>query len=167
MLTLGSERSGSGGGGGSGRVGDRVLAQMLAEMDGIEQLKDVTIVAATNRPDMIDPALMRPGRFDRLFYVPLPDADTRAKVFEVHTRRKPVSDEVSFEELVERTEGYSGAEIEAVCNEAGMKAIEEDFDASEILKRHFERALQCVTPRIDQTSLLAYQKFKESRTVKQ
>ena len=164
---LGSERSGSGGGGGSGRVGDRVLAQMLAEMDGIEQLKDVTIVAATNRPDMIDPALMRPGRFDRLFYVPLPDADTRAKVFEVHTRKKPVSDEVSFEELVERTEGYSGAEIEAVCNEAGMKAIEEDFDASEILKRHFERALQCVTPRIDQTSLLAYQKFKESRTVKQ
>ena len=162
---LGSERSGSGGGG-SGKVGDRVLAQMLAEMDGIEQLKDVTIVAATNRPDMIDPALMRPGRFDRLFYVPLPDAETRMKVFEVHTRKKPISGEVSFKELVEMTEGYSGAEIEAVCNEAGMKAIEEDFDASEIKRKHFERALQCVTPRIDQTSLSVYQKFSESRTVK-
>ena len=160
---LGSERNS---GGGSGKVGDRVLAQMLAEMDGIEQLKDVTIVAATNRPDMIDPALMRPGRFDRIFYVQLPDAETRRKVFEVHTRKKPVSDEVSFEELVEMTEGYSGAEIEAVCNEAGMKAIEEDFDASAIERRHFERALQCVTPRIDQTSLLVYQKFSESRTVK-
>ena len=160
---LGSERSG---GGGSGKVGDRVLAQMLAEMDGIEQLKDVTIVAATNRPDMIDPALMRPGRFDRLFYVPLPDAETRAKVFEVHTRKKPVSAEVSFGELVDLTKGYSGAEIEAVCNEAGMKAIEEDFDASEIERRHFERAMQCVTPRIDQASLSVYQKFSESRTVK-
>ena len=129
-------------------------------------LKDVTIVAATNRPDMIDPALMRPGRFDRLFYVPLPDAATRAKVFEVHTRKKPVSAEVSFGELVDLTKGYSGAEIEAVCNEAGMKAIEEDFDASEIERRHFERAMQCVTPRIDQASLSVYQKFSESRTVK-
>ena len=162
---LGSERSG-GGGGGSGKVGDRVLAQMLAEMDGIEQLKDVTIVAATNRPDMIDAALMRPGRFDRLFYVPLPDARTRMKVFQVHTRKKPISDEVSFEELVDMTQGYSGAEIEAVCNEAGMKALEEDFDASEIRKWHFERALKCIPPRIDQLSLSVYQKFAESRTAK-
>jgi AAA family ATPase len=157
---LGSERGGSGGG--SSKVGDRVLAQLLTEMDGIEQLKDVTIVAATNRPDMIDAALMRPGRFDRLFYVSLPDAETRRKVFDVHTRKKPIAADVDFAAMVENTEGYSGAEIEAVCNEAGMKAMEEDLDATEIKKRHFDLALKSAKPRIDEESLKVYEKFAAS-----
>ncbi|NXY61140.1 SPAT5 protein, partial [Callaeas wilsoni] len=95
---------------GAGNVADRVLAQLLTEMDGIEQLKDVTILAATNRPDMIDKALLRPGRIDRIIYVPLPDAATRREIFKLHFQSMPVSDEVCLAELVERTQKYSGAE---------------------------------------------------------
>ncbi|NXD12803.1 SPAT5 protein, partial [Nothocercus nigrocapillus] len=96
---------------GAGNVADRVLAQLLTEMDGIEQLKDVTILAATNRPDMIDKALLRPGRIDRIIYVPLPDEATRTEIFKLHFRSMPVSDEVCLAELVEHTEKYSGAEV--------------------------------------------------------
>ncbi|NXS37511.1 SPAT5 protein, partial [Pomatostomus ruficeps] len=95
---------------GAGNVADRVLAQLLTEMDGIEQLKDVTILAATNRPDMIDKALLRPGRIDRIIYVPLPDAATRREIFKLHFQSMPVSEEVCVAELVERTQKYSGAE---------------------------------------------------------
>uniref|UniRef100_A0A8U8APR1 vesicle-fusing ATPase n=1 Tax=Geospiza parvula TaxID=87175 RepID=A0A8U8APR1_GEOPR len=96
---------------GAGNVADRVLAQLLTEMDGIEQLKDVTILAATNRPDMIDKALLRPGRIDRIIYVPLPDAATRREIFRLHFQSMPVSDDVCLAELVERTQKYSGAEV--------------------------------------------------------
>ncbi|NWR86150.1 SPAT5 protein, partial [Furnarius figulus] len=96
---------------GAGNVADRVLAQLLTEMDGIEQLKDVTILAATNRPDMIDKALLRPGRIDRIVYVPLPDAATRREIFKLHFQSMPVSDEVCLAELVEHTHKYSGAEV--------------------------------------------------------
>ncbi|XP_064366739.1 ATPase family gene 2 protein homolog A isoform X4 [Dromaius novaehollandiae] len=95
---------------GAGNVADRVLAQLLTEMDGIEQLKDVTILAATNRPDMIDKALLRPGRIDRIIYVPLPDAATRGEIFKLHFQSMPVSDEVCLAELVQLTQKYSGAE---------------------------------------------------------
>ncbi|NXQ11234.1 SPAT5 protein, partial [Peucedramus taeniatus] len=100
---------------GAGNVADRVLAQLLTEMDGIEQLKDVTILAATNRPDMIDKALLRPGRIDRIIYVPLPDAATRKEIFKLHFQSMPVSDEVCLAELVERTQKYSGAERSCGC----------------------------------------------------
>lgn len=151
---LGSER------GGSGKVGDRVLAQILTEMDGVEQLKDVTIVAATNRPDMIDKALIRPGRLDRHFYVPLPDEETRRKVFEVHTRRKPLAANVNFESLVLETQGYSGAEIAAVCNEAALKALEENIEAQEITWEHFQKALESVKPRNQSDLLEVYSRFQ-------
>ncbi|NXE64064.1 SPAT5 protein, partial [Calcarius ornatus] len=96
---------------GAGNVADRVLAQLLTEMDGVEQLKDVTILAATNRPDMIDKALLRPGRIDRIIYVPLPDAATRREIFRLHFQSMPVSDDVCLAELVEHTQKYSGAEV--------------------------------------------------------
>ncbi|NXJ12108.1 SPAT5 protein, partial [Odontophorus gujanensis] len=96
---------------GAGNVADRVLAQLLTEMDGIEQLKDVTILAATNRPDMIDKALLRPGRIDRIIYVPLPDAATREEIFKLHFRSMPVSEEICLAELVQHTHKYSGAEV--------------------------------------------------------
>uniref|UniRef100_A0AAQ4P6A6 vesicle-fusing ATPase n=1 Tax=Gasterosteus aculeatus aculeatus TaxID=481459 RepID=A0AAQ4P6A6_GASAC len=105
---LASER---GSASGSGGVGDRVLAQLLTEMDGIEQLRDVTVLAATNRPDMIDKALMRPGRLDRIVYVPLPDAATRREIFSLQFRNVPVAEDVSVDELVTRTDKYSGAEV--------------------------------------------------------
>ncbi|XP_043829078.1 ATPase family protein 2 homolog isoform X1 [Dromiciops gliroides] len=136
---------------GAGNVADRVLAQLLTEMDGIEQLKDVIILAATNRPDKIDKALMRPGRFDRIIYVPLPDAATRREIFKLQFSSKPVGPDVDLEELVCQTDTYSGAEITAVCSEAGLLALEEDIQSKYIMRRHFMEALNIMTPRIPES----------------
>lgn len=160
---LGSQR----GGGGGSKVGDRVLSALLTEMDGIEQLKNVTIVAATNRPDMIDSALMRPGRLDRRVYVPLPDKATRLQVFAIHTKRKPLADNVDLETMAERTEGYSGAEIASICNTAALKALEEAVEddakaASLVTWDHFEAALKAVRPRITQSLIKIYDVFHEA-----
>ena len=161
---LGSER----GSGSGSKVGDRVLAQMLTEMDGIEQLKDVIVVAATNRPDMIDKALMRPGRLDRIVYVPLPDEKTRLKIFDIHSRKKPLSSDVNLQDLASRTADYSGAEIAAICNEAALMALEETLKNSEknneedpqVKSAHFEHALNVVKPRINPQLLKIYDKFR-------
>ncbi|XP_069711283.1 ATPase family gene 2 protein homolog A isoform X2 [Phaenicophaeus curvirostris] len=146
---------------GAGNVADRVLAQLLTEMDGIEQLKDVTILAATNRPDMIDKALLRPGRIDRIIYVPLPDAATRGEIFKLHFRSMPVSDEVCLAELIQHTEKYSGAEITAVCREAALLALQEDIDAKFIMGRHFRSALTVVTPRIPDSLIRFYADYQQ------
>ncbi|XP_027746931.1 ATPase family protein 2 homolog [Empidonax traillii] len=146
---------------GAGNVADRVLAQLLTEMDGIEQLKDVTILAATNRPDMIDKALLRPGRIDRIIYVPLPDATTRREIFRLHFRSMPVSDEVCLAELVEHTQKYSGAEITAVCREAALLALQEDIHAQSITGRHFRCALSVVTPRIPDSLIQFYADYQQ------
>uniref|UniRef100_A0A8C3IMU5 AFG2 AAA ATPase homolog A n=1 Tax=Chrysemys picta bellii TaxID=8478 RepID=A0A8C3IMU5_CHRPI len=145
---------------GAGNVADRVLAQLLTEMDGIEQLKDVTILAATNRPDMIDKALMRPGRIDRIIYVPLPDAKTRREIFKLQFRSMPISDEVCLEELVLQTQKYSGAEITAVCREAALLALQEDIQAKCIMGRHFQHALSIVTPRIPESLRQFYEDYQ-------
>ena len=149
---------------------------MLTEMDGIEDgMGQVTILAATNRPDMIDKALMRPGRLDRIVYVPLPDDRTRYEILSVHTKGKPLADDVLLDELTGLTEGYSGAEIAAVCNEAAMKALEDlvkhlesnsgnssgDCIKKQIWKIHFENALKTITPRINSNSLRIYEEFKQ------
>ncbi|XP_034628060.1 ATPase family protein 2 homolog isoform X1 [Trachemys scripta elegans] len=145
---------------GAGNVADRVLAQLLTEMDGIEQLKDVTILAATNRPDMIDKALMRPGRIDRIIYVPLPDAKTRREIFKLQFRSMPINDEVCLEELVLQTQKYSGAEITAVCREAALLALQEDIQAKCIMGRHFQHALSIVTPRIPESLRQFYEDYQ-------
>ncbi|XP_038604351.1 ATPase family protein 2 homolog, partial [Tachyglossus aculeatus] len=133
---------------GAGNVADRVVAQLLTEMDGVEQLTGVTILAATNRPDRIDKALLRPGRIDRIIYVPLPDAGTRREVLALQLRSMPVGQDVSPDHLLQRTDGYSGAEIAAVCREAALLALQEDLQAQSIMGRHFDQALDIVTPRI-------------------
>ena len=107
---LAGERCGRSGSSGGSDVGDRVLAQLLTEIDGVEALSDVTVVAATNRPDRIDRALLRPGRLDRIVYVPLPDADTRSEILKIQFKKMPTADDVSIEELVAKTNRYSGAE---------------------------------------------------------
>ncbi|XP_042325696.1 ATPase family protein 2 homolog isoform X4 [Sceloporus undulatus] len=145
----------------SGNVADRVLAQLLTEMDGIEQLKDVTILAATNRPDMIDKALIRPGRIDRIIYVPLPDSATRREIFKIQFRTMPISDEVHVDELVQRTQKYSGAEIIAVCREAALLALQEDIQAKCIMGQHFEQALAIVTPRIPDSLQKFYDDYQQ------
>ncbi|XP_018416621.1 PREDICTED: spermatogenesis-associated protein 5 isoform X1 [Nanorana parkeri] len=146
---------------GSGNVADRVLAQLLTEMDGIEQLKDVVILAATNRPDLIDKALMRPGRIDRIIYVPLPDAATRREILTLRFQSMPIDIEISLEELVMRTQQYSGAEITAVCREAALLALQEDIHAQYIMGRHFEQALTIVTPRIPDSLIKFYETYQQ------
>ncbi|XP_014866459.1 PREDICTED: spermatogenesis-associated protein 5-like, partial [Poecilia mexicana] len=148
---------------GSGGVGDRVLAQLLTEMDGIEQLRDVTVLAATNRPDMIDKALMRPGRLDRIVYVPLPDAPTRWEIFSLQFRNMPVAESVSLDELVTRTNKYSGAEITAVCREAALLALQEDIKAAQLEARHFESALNTVKPRIPDSLIQSYVSYQQQQ----
>ncbi|XP_045887224.1 ATPase family protein 2 homolog [Micropterus dolomieu] len=158
---LASERGSSSG---SGAVGDRVLAQLLTEMDGIEQLRDVTVLAATNRPDMIDKALMRPGRLDRIVYVPLPDAPTRLEIFSLQFRNMPVAQNVSLDDLVTRTNKYSGAEITAVCREAALLALQEDIKAQHIEARHFESALNTVKPRIPDSLIQSYISYQQQHS---
>ncbi|RPA76459.1 AAA-domain-containing protein [Ascobolus immersus RN42] len=127
------------GGGKSGSgVGSSVLAALLNEMDGIEQLKSVTVLAATNRPDMIDPALLRPGRLDTLLYIPPPSREARRQILEIQSRKIKFSPEIDFEELAERTEGYSGAEIVNICNEAVLIALRKGWREGEDGKGRFE-----------------------------
>ncbi|XP_078268190.1 ATPase family gene 2 protein homolog A isoform X2 [Rhinoraja longicauda] len=146
---------------GGGNVGDRVLAQLLTEMDGIEQLHNVTILAATNRPDMIDKALMRPGRIDRIIYVPLPDSATRAEIFKLQFRSMPTSDDISLDYLVTKSQKYSGAEIIALCQEAALLALQENLQAKIITEKHFEQSFEIVTPRIPQKLMDFYLNYQQ------
>lgn len=136
-------------------VTERVISQILTELDGLEDLHNVTVIAATNRPDMIDPALLRPGRFDRLVYIPVPDLEARKKIFEIHTRSKPLATDVDLDVLSKGSEGFTGADIASVCNEATMLSIRDmvlkDGDLSEekikqrkISKEYFDMAMHKV-----------------------
>ena len=106
-------------------VTERVVSQILTELDGLESLKNVVVIAATNRPDMVDPALMRPGRIDRIIYIPNPDKEAREAIIKIHTRGKPLSEDVDISKLADQTEGYSGADIAATCQAASQTAIHE------------------------------------------
>jgi transitional endoplasmic reticulum ATPase len=109
---------------------ERVISQFLTEMDGLEELRGVTILAATNRVDIIDTAMLRPGRFDLILQVPPPDAEARLEIFKIHSAKNPLAKNISFHKLVEQTEGYTGADIEAVCREATMRAIRRFLNVS-------------------------------------
>lgn len=122
-----------GSGGGSG-ASDRVLSQLLTELDGLEPLKRVLVVAATNRPDLLDPALMRPGRIDRALYVSPPDVPVREQILQIHTRKTPLASDVSLAELAIATARFSGAELQALCREAALHAVEEDRAAVNVAK---------------------------------
>ncbi len=136
-------------------VTERVISQFLTEMDGIEELKGVVVLAATNRLDMVDPAILRSGRFDILFELPKPDEKTREEIFKIHTKNKPLAKEINLKEFVKDTEGKVGADIEFICRKAAMLAIREYIEAQsskskaqspelKITKRHFEEALALV-----------------------
>jgi len=119
-----------------------IVNQILVEMDGIENRKGIVTIASTNRPDIVDPAFLRPGRFDRLIYVKEPDFEARLKILEVHSKNMPLAENVSLKEIAQSTVGYSGADLENVCREAGMEAIREKMDKlDKIEKKHFEFAL--------------------------
>ncbi|TRM82908.1 AAA family ATPase, partial [Sulfolobus sp. A20-N-G8] len=108
-------------------VTERIVNQLLAEMDGIEKLENVVVIAATNRPDILDPALLRPGRFEKLIYVPPPDKKARIEILKVHTRNIVIGEDVSLEEIAERTDGYTGADLAALVREAAMRASRESM----------------------------------------
>ncbi|MDH5806249.1 MAG: CDC48 family AAA ATPase [Candidatus Methanomethylicaceae archaeon] len=143
-------------------VTERIVNQLLSEMDGLIPLRGVVVMAATNRPDMLDPALLRPGRFDRLVYVPLPDKKAREEIFKVHTRKMPLAEDVNFSILAEKTEGYTGADIEAICREAALMALREEMKPKKVEMRHFEAALKIIPKSISPEDIKRYESLKET-----
>src|SRR6476620_1951972 len=148
-----------GGAGSDSHVTERLISQLLTELDGLEILTNVVIIAATNRPDIIDPALLRPGRFDRLLYVPPPDKESRVHVLKIHTKKKPLADDVKIDVLADQTEGYTGADIAALVSAAGMGALREHVakykdpkeaertkEELKIHMSHFEEAMKKIRP---------------------
>ena len=147
--------------GGDNHSTERVVNQMLTEMDGLESLNDVVIVAATNRPDMLDPALLRQGRFDRIILTPIPDVKGRKKIFEIYTEKMPKTKDVDITELAEKTEGYVGADIEGVCREAAMIALRKDLNAKTVKMEHFLAALEVVKPSVDKEIEEVYKQLED------
>ncbi len=147
-------------------VTDRIVNQLLTEMDGMQSLKGVVVMGATNRPDILDPALLRPGRFDRVLYVPPPDKSARLAIFKIHTRETPLDEDVDLEALASMTEGYTGADIEAVVREAAMLAARENINVQKISMRHFEKALLKIKPSVGAEEKAEYDRivsnFKKS-----
>jgi transitional endoplasmic reticulum ATPase len=150
---------------GEPQVTERVVNQLLAEMDGMEELKGVVVLAATNRPDMIDPALLRPGRFDEIVYVPIPDEKARLEIFRTQTRKMALDADVDLNKLAEITERFTGADIAGVCMKAGLYALRENRDARTVTMEHFFRAVKEEIPSVTEEMIKEYEKL--ARKVKQ
>ncbi len=145
------------------KVTERVLNQMLAEMDGLEDLKDVLVIGATNRPDMIDPGLLRPGRFDKILLVNAPEEKGRENVLRIHTEKMPIKDkEKIIKELAKKTDGYTGADLESLAREAAMLALRESIDSKEVKKKHFEEALNKIKPSVTKSTIEVYKRIEEN-----
>jgi transitional endoplasmic reticulum ATPase len=144
------------------RVHDQVLNQLLAEIDGLEELRGVVVVGATNRPDMLDPALLRPGRFDRLLLVSPPTKEGRLEIFKIHTKNMPLAKDVKIDYLADKTEGYVGADIEAVCREAGLLTLREDMNAKEVKKKAFERGINKIKASVSKESMDKYKRMEDN-----
>jgi transitional endoplasmic reticulum ATPase len=129
-------------------VSERVVNQLLTEMDGLENMEDVMVIGATNRPDMIDPALIRSGRFDRLVMIGEPDVEGRERILEIHTENIPIAPDVSLRELAEITDGFVGSDLESIGREAAIEALREDDDAEEVEMRHFRQAMESIRPTV-------------------
>jgi transitional endoplasmic reticulum ATPase len=133
---------------GDSGVSERVISQLLTELDGVITLEDVVIIAATNKPDIVDPAVLRPGRFDRLIYVPEPDEKARLEIFKLYTKEMPITKDVDVAEMAKSTKNYSGADIEAVCREAAMFALRRNVESKEVTLADFQKALEKVNSSI-------------------
>ena len=145
------------------KVTERVLNQMLAEMDGLEEINDVLVIGATNRPDMLDTALLRPGRFDKLLLVNASNEKGRETVLRIHTKNMPIKNkEPLIKDFAKKTEGYTGADLEALAREAAMLALRENIEAKEVKTKHFEEALTKVKPSVTKSSIDIYKKIEEN-----
>ena len=142
-------------------VTERVVSQLLTEMDGLEKLEGVVVIGATNRPDILDPALLRPGRFDRLVYVPPPDKAARLEILKVHTRRMPLAEDVDLERIAETTEGYTGADLAALCREAAILALREAGKPTKVGMKYFLKAMEVVKPSVTKEDLERYRRIAE------
>jgi transitional endoplasmic reticulum ATPase len=149
---------------------ERVVSQFLTELDGVVELKDVVVLAATNRPDLVDPSLLRPGRFDRLIRIPMPDEAARKRIFEIHLLGMPLAEDVSASALSEMTENRTGADIETLCREAGMIALRENItpgmkreelilDRILVEGRHFRQAFERAKPHLTKEMVADYQRM--------
>jgi len=147
---------------GDSGVTERMVNQLLTEMDGIQTLKNVVVIGATNRIDILDPALLRPGRFDLILYIPPPDYEARLQILKIHTKKMPLDSSVNLEELAKITEGYTGADIEALCREAAMQSIREGAEKIIVKKEHFEKALQVVGPSLSPDDIKYYEELAKS-----
>jgi len=142
-------------------VTESVVNQLLTSIDGLESMEGVVVIGATNRPDIIDPGLLRPGRFDRLLLIPAPDSVSRLEIFKIHTKDMPLGKDVSLDEFAEKTVGFSGADIEALCREAAMIALRDDINVKEVRKVHFERALSEARGSLTDDVIKYYKKVKD------
>ena len=147
---------------GDSMVTERVISQLLTEMDGLVALENVVVIGATNRPDIIDPAVLRPGRMDRVIYVPPPDEEARLEILKIHTRNMPLAEDVDLKEIAKRTEGYSGADLETVCREAAMNALRKDINAKKVTREDFEKALEKIGPSLTPEMVKWYEEFAKT-----
>jgi transitional endoplasmic reticulum ATPase len=142
-------------------VTERVISQLLTEMDGLITLEDIVVIAATNRPDMVDPAVLRPGRFDRLIYTPEPDEKSRLQIFKIYTKGMPMAKDVNLVQLAAVTKNYTGADIEALCRETAMHALRKDVNATEVAMKNFDEALKRTGPSVSSDMEKWYKGFMQ------
>jgi AAA family ATPase, CDC48 subfamily len=143
-------------------VTERVVSQLLTEIDGITGLENVVVIAATNRPDLVDPALLRPGRLEKLIYVPPPDEKGRLDILKIHTRHVPLAEDIDLREIAKMTNGYTGADLAALVREATLAALREDLKATRVRFKHFEQALSKVRPSVTKYMIDFYGRWLES-----
>ncbi|KAG5079798.1 hypothetical protein AAZX31_02G112200 [Glycine max] len=146
----------------SATVGERLLSTLLTEIDGLEEAKGILVLAATNRPYAIDAALMRPGRFDLVLYVPPPDLEARHEILCVHTRKMKTGNDVDLRRIAEDTELFTGAELEGLCKEAGIVALREDISAAVVCDRHFQIAKSSLKPALTKSEIDSYSSFMKT-----
>ena len=149
-----------------GGTTDRVVAALLTELDGVEDLRDVSVIGATNRPDLVDPAMLRPGRLERLVYAPPPDAEARALILRASAQAVPLADDVDLDELGRQTDGYSAADCAALVREAALTAMRESMQASTVTAQHLMTALATVRPSLDPAQVAALAAYAESRAAR-
>ncbi len=143
------------------RVMENVVSMILTEMSGLEELHNVVVIAATNRPDILDPAFLRPGRFDRQILVPAPDEKARLEILKIHTTKMPVTRDVNLKKLAKQTDGYSGADLEALVRESGLFALRKDFKAKSVTKKNFDNAMKKIQPTITPQMIKFYEDISQ------
>ncbi|XP_020590596.1 cell division control protein 48 homolog B isoform X2 [Phalaenopsis equestris] len=141
-------------------IGERLLSTLLTEMDGLELATGIIVLAATNRPHAIDAALLRPGRFDLVLYVPPPDIDGRCEILRIHTRRMNLGADVDLTQIADKTDLFTGADLQGLCREAGMAALREDITADTVHDRHFQTALDSLRPSLTRSMIEEYSQLK-------